>query len=419
MNSIAIPDGLALQADLPAPLMTARACTAIDLACNQLERCLSQLGESFPGDTTRANFFTPAICEPSSSGAPAPSDGNGSWTSGFWTGLLWMGFELSGRKVFQAAALQQVNSFEARVEQHYVLDHHDLGFLFMPSCVAALRQPAGAGSPARANALQAAHLLMTRYLPNAGVIQAWGQLDNPAQRGRIIIDCLLNLPLLHWAQAQHEAEGRPDPGYRAAAISHALRSREHLVRPDASSFHTFHFDPASGAPLRGSTAQGAGDDSCWARGQAWGLYGFALNHRWAPEHGFLATAELLAERFLADLADNGIAIWDQSFAADSGEPWDSSASAIAACGLYEIAALCSGTARERRYVAEADRILDGLLRHCTAWSVSSNALLLHGVYSKPEGIGVDEASLWGDYFFLEALARRAYGWTPHWYPAKP
>lgn len=377
----------------------------IDEACAQLARCLAQLGGHFPGDTSEGGRFQPS-CWPGE-----PLGANGSWTAGFWTGQLWMAHELSGEPRFASAARAQLPGYAQRLERRYVVDHHDLGFLFMPSCVAARRSGAGAAD----TALQAAELLMARYLPKAGVIQAWGQLDNPAQRGRIIIDCLLNLPLLHWASERTGAAR-----FRDAAVSHALRSQQHLVRSDDTSFHTFHFDADTGAPRHGTTAQGASDQSCWARGQAWGLYGFALNHRWAPGHGFLATAERLAQRFLAALPEHGVACWDLSLAADPHEPWDSSASAIAASGLVEIAELLQAegeSARAAFYLREADRLLAGLLQHCAGWHVpGSNALLLHSVYSKPEGLGVDEACLWGDFFFLEALARRVRGWTPFWHP---
>lgn len=387
------------------PSMVVRAEQAIAAACAQLGRCLQQLGPQFPGDTSTGNYFSPAVWP------EEPAGVNSSWTAGFWTGLLWMAHELSGEARFGTAAAAQLDGYSRRLARRFVVDHHDLGFLFMPSCVAALRQ--GPQPLAQATALQAAALLMTRYLPRAGVVQAWGRLEDPAQRGRIIIDCLLNLPLLHWAAGQGSGAEM-----REAAIRHAQRSREHLVRPDHSSFHTFHFDPETGAPLYGTTAQGASDQSCWARGQAWGLYGFALNHRWVPEQGFLQTACQLADHFLALLPEHGIACWDMSFPPDAGEPWDSSASAIAACGLMDIAEQLPAAEAERaqRYRAAADRILDGLLRHCAGWDAPGNALLRHGVYSKPDGLGVDEASLWGDFFFLEALARRARGWTPFWHP---
>ncbi|GGY43532.1 glucuronyl hydrolase [Pseudoduganella albidiflava] len=374
---------------------------ALDLALGQLAANLRRFTERFPDDTTTANHYTLRRYE------DHPAGVNAGWTSGFWTGMLWMAYELTGATAFRQAAASQLPSFAWRLEQDIQVDHHDLGFLYMPSAVAAWRIT-GETAPHRM-ALQAADRLMRRYLPGAGIIQAWGDLDDPAQRGRIIIDCLMNLPLLHWASAQ-SGDGR----YREAALSHLRQSRKYLVRPDHSSFHTYHFDPVTGDALGGSTAQGASDDSCWARGQAWGIYGFALNHRHAPELGLLDIACAQADYFLARLPEHGIAYWDLAYGDGSGEPWDSSASAIAACGLLEVCALLPEGALHARYRAAALHLLGSLARRCAARQPDSDALLLHGVYSKPHGQGIDEASLWGDFFYLEALARVTRGWTSYW-----
>ncbi|MUI16588.1 glucuronyl hydrolase [Massilia dura] len=378
---------------------------ALALALRQLAANLERFAERFPDDTTAGNHYTLRRYEHHEPGV------NAGWTSGFWTGMLWIAHELTGNPAFGQAAARQLPSFAWRLAERIQVDHHDLGFLYTPSAIAEWRNTGD--SRAHRIALQAADCLMARYLPGAGIIQAWGDLDDPAQRGRIIIDCLMNLPLLHWASTQSGEQH-----YRDAALSHLRQSRDHLVRPDHSSFHTFHFDPVSGAPLRGSTAQGRSDDSCWARGQAWGIYGFALNHRHAPDLGLLDVARGQADYFLARLPPHGVAYWDLAYGDGSGEPWDSSASAIAACGLLELASLmppgAEGARDRAHYHSAALHILEGLARRCAASPPHSDALLLHGVYSKPHGQGVDEANLWGDFFYLEALARVARGWTSYW-----
>ncbi|MDN3919372.1 glycoside hydrolase family 88 protein [Roseateles violae] len=383
-----------------APSVAARFEAPLAQALGQVRRLRDEFPEVFPHGWTQSNRYLTRDLDGFAPGS------NVGWTTGFWTGLLWLAFELDGDVECRMSAARHVGSFAQRIRDRIQVDHHDMGFLYTPSCVAAWRLTAdGAAQDA---ALAAADLLMQRYLPQAGIIQAWGDLQDLAQRGRIIIDCLLNLPLLSWA-----CEVSGDSAYRNVARSHLLKSRDHLVRPDASSFHTFHFDVETGEPLRGSTAQGAADDSCWARGQAWGIYGFALNHRFAPDLGLLAVSRRQADYFLARLPKNGIAYWDLAYVEGSGEPWDSSASAIAVCGLLELAShLPAGEGAHYRH--EALRILEGLVLHCQGAGTTSNALLLHGVYSKPCGKGVDEASLWGDYFYLEALARVARGWHGHW-----
>lgn len=372
---------------------------ALDKALARITRNGAAWGQRFPDDVTLRGEYQPRPY-------PGLEDGaNTGWTTGFWTGLLWMAYECSQDVLMREAALAHLPSYAERLAEHIDIGHHDMGFLYTPSCVAAHRIVGDA--QARQIALDAAATLMSRYLPAAGIIQAWGDLDDPAQGGRMIIDCLLNLPLLHWA-----AQEGGEPRYRAAALSHLEKSRDYLVRADSSSFHTYHFDPHSGVPLRGSSHQGAGTDSCWARGQAWGMYGFAINHRYAPELGLLDVAVRQAEYFLARLPANGVAYWDLIYGEGSGEPWDSSASAIAACGLLEIAGLTKDVALAQRYNQAALSICQGLIEHCTA--DAGDALLLHGVYSKPEERAVDEGNLWGDFFFLETLLRLTGRWRHYW-----
>jgi unsaturated chondroitin disaccharide hydrolase len=188
------------------------------------------------------------------------------------------------------------------------------------------------------------------------------------------------------------------------------------VRPDGSTFHTFYFDAETGAPISGATDQGAADASCWSRGQAWAIYGFVLNYVYTQDDSFLQTACRVADYFLAHLPTDGVAYWDLIFTDGSTEERDSSAAAIAVCGLLELAQRLPAGAAAQRYQAAARHILASLFNnYSTAHHPESNALLLHGVYSKPHGKGVDEGNLWGDYFYLEALMRLARpDWKPYW-----
>ena len=203
-------------------------------------------------------------------------------------------------------------------------------------------------------------------------------------------------PLLFWAAAEGDK-----PDLSEIATRHVEQLRDHILRPDDTTYHTFYWDPTTGAPLRGETEQGNADDSCWARGQAWGIYGFALNHRHTGDPSFLHAARRCADHFLAHLPADGVAYWDLEFGDGSGEPRDSSAAAIAVCGLLTLGG--------DRYREAALRILGSLMTGYV--SPGSNALLVHGVYDKPKGVGVDEGNLWGDYFYLEALTRIA---RPDW-----
>lgn len=373
--------------------------TALRQALAQIDHLLPAFSTIYPGDTTAQQFYAARDLPPFAPGA------NVGWTSGFWPGLLWLAYEAGDQPRFRDAAQAHLPSFHARLAARIDVDHHDLGFLYIPTCIAAYKLTGDL--QAKASALDAADCLMTRYLPKAGIIQAWGDLHDPQQRGRIIIDCLMNLPLLHWA-----SDTSGDPRYREAAVSHLERSQRYLVRADDSSFHTFHFDADSGAPLYGSTHQGYSDQSSWARGQAWGVYGFALNHKRAPELGLLATAMRQADYFLAHLPADRIAYWDLAFQSGD-EPRDSSASAIAVCGLLELAEQLPDSAPRQHYLEQATLILHALIEHCGGALPHTSGLLQHGVYHKRGNQGIDEANLWGDYYYLEALLRFTRNWKPY------
>jgi unsaturated chondroitin disaccharide hydrolase len=292
-----------------------------------------------------------------------------------------------------------VRSFVERVERRIDLATHDLGFLYTLGCVTAWRRTGD--QAARRAALAAADHLLARVLEPAGIIQAWGDLDDPRQRGRTIIDSLMNTPLLFWA-----AQTSGDLRYSDAARRHAACLRDHILRPDGTTFHTFHWDPETGRPLRGETEQGNSDDSCWARGQAWGIYGFALNYRHTADASLLEAAQRCADYFVAHLPADHVPYWDLEFGDGSGQERDSSAAAIAAAGLIELARqLPEGPRRDGYRAAAADILASLISGYSTAGDQSSNALLRHGVYDRPKGIGVDEGTLWGDYFYLEALTR--------------
>lgn len=344
---------------------------------------------------------------------PAPASVNGvyaaidnvEWTNGFWTGMLWLAYEITGEARYREAAQRQVISFKHRLDQSINVDHHDLGFLYTLSCVSAYQLTGD--EEAKQSALRAADLLLQRYLPSAGVIQAWGDLSDPAQRGRMIIDCNLNLPLLYWAAGITDNEQ-----FRQAADMHISRAAAHIVRNDASTFHTFYMDAQTGAPLYGKTHQGYSDDSCWSRGQAWGIYGFPLVYRYSPAPALIELAKKLANYFLNRTPDDGVCHWDLYFTSGSEER-DSSAAAIAACGLLELAKSLPPEER-RQYDAAAWTIIKALSRHYLADSSGANGILEHAVYHMPNRVGVNESCIWGDYFYFEALVRLTRDWRPYW-----
>ncbi|UQZ37387.1 glucuronyl hydrolase [Paenibacillus sp. PK3_47] len=332
------------------------------------------------------------------------------WTEGFWSGILWLSYEYSKDPEIYAAAVKTVDSFRKRMEAQQALDHHDIGFLYSLSAKA--RWIAEQDETSRQLALQAADVLMQRWRPASRIFQAWGPEADPDNGGRIIIDCLMNLPLLYFA-----AEQTGDRRYAECATIHAEKSRRFLVRGDDSSYHTFYFDQENGNAIRGGTAQGYQDGSTWTRGQAWGVYGFALAYRYTREERFLETSRRLALHFLEHLPSDHVAYWDFEAPQEEGSPRDSSASAIFVCGVLELLEHLPESHPNRALLGEAvQRSMDSLAgNYFTAGDLSEEGFLRHGSYSVRGNSSPDDFMIWGDYFFLEALLRLERGVPGYWY----
>ena len=189
------------------------------------------------------------------------------------------------------------------------------------------------------------------------------------------------------------------------AIQHALTTRQYHVRPDGSTYHVVDFDPESGAFVRGLTWQGYADESAWARGQAWGIYGFTMAYRETTDQRFLDTAQALAAFFLDHLPEDVVPYWDFHAPNVPDEERDASSGAIAASGLLELSTLVSpedGARYRERAVALLIEL--GSDRYLTR-GLSNSALLLHSVGSRPGGMEVDVPIIYGDYYYVEALLR--------------
>ena len=312
----------------------------------------------------------------------------------------------------KAAGEVQVASFLHRIENKIDVDHHDMGFLYSPSCVAAYKL--NGNMDARKAALLAADQLIARYHPVGEFIQAWGSMDAP-ENYRLIIDCLLNLPLLYWA-----SEETGDDKYRKIAQKHIHTAVKNVVREDYSTWHTFYFDRKTGAPDHGATCQGYRDGSAWARGQAWGVYGCALAYKYTECGEYIELFRHVTQYFLEHLPQDMIPFWDLEFTDGDDQPRDSSAASIAACGMLEMikfmdekeAAVYERYARQlmkslyERYAVKDPRVSNGLVLHSTY----SN----HSPYNTCDHCGVDECNAWGDYFYMEAMTRLHKDWNLYW-----
>lgn len=367
----------------------------IEFAVNKVRENLKTFQETVP----------PAASE----GLVYPEEENIDWTASFWVGMLFLAKELTNSTEFDATIEKQMASFKHRLENKIELETHDIGFLYSLSAVADYQVNKHEAS--KKLAIQAADLLMERYSPTAQIIQAWGNLNDPAQRGRMIIDCLMNLPLLYFASEQ-----TGDESYKKAAYAHAKQTQKYIVRPNNTTFHTYYFDVKTGEPIEGKTQQGYSDDSCWARGQAWGIYGFTLSYNHTGDYQFLETSKAVADYFISQLPKDQVAYWDLLFNEGSGQERDSSAAAIAVCGLLELAKqLPLSDPKHEEYEAVAIKIMQALAQKYTSKkSEHSNGLLLEGVYDKNSNKGVNECMIWGDYYYLEALTRLAKSWYSVW-----
>lgn len=342
-----------------------------------------------------------------------PATENVEWTEGFCTGEYWLAYEMTGDEVFKAAALKQVDSFMNRIVNKVNVNHHDMGFLYTPSCVAAYKLCQS--EQGKKAALLAADNLIARFQEKGQFLQAWGELGAP-DNYRLIIDCLLNLPLLFWA-----SEITGDNNYREKATRHMKTSLANLIREDNSTYHTYFFDKATGLPTHGVTHQGYRDGSAWARGQAWGVYGTALAYIYTKDEECIKLFRKVSDFFIQKLPADNVPYWDLDFTDGDGEPKDSSAAAIAACGMLEMAKHLPEKEGEY-YTGVAEKMLASLIEnYAVKTPVEGTGLILHGVYAKnsphnpiPKDRGVDECNTWGDYFYMEALVRCAKNWQLYW-----
>lgn len=361
---------------------------AIEYALGKISSNIPEFTELFPEEQSRNYIYRPRkIC---------------SWTESFWTGMLWLAYELTKDKKYAQTAQIQLGQFRERIETRTNIDTHDLGFLYTLSAVAEYKLTGS--EEAKRVALLAADTLTERYKPKGGFIQAWGKLDDPSNY-RLIIDCLLNLPLLYWASGTSG-----NKKYYNVAYQHLKTSIETVVREDGSTFHTVFFDPKTGEKTEGKTHQGYSDDSCWARGQAWGIYGLALSYKYTKDDNIIGVYKKITDYFIAHLPEDYIPYWDLIFT-EGDEPRDTSAASIAICGILEM----DKNIKEPKYLEYAEKMLNSLIDNYTTKNIpNSNGLLTDGMYNRPRGDN-PESTIWGDYYYLEALMRfKNPDWKMYW-----
>lgn len=319
------------------------------------------------------------------------------WTSGFWPGILWYAFEASGDSAILEKALHTTEALEGVLE--VPVDNHDLGFMLFCSYGNGYRLTKN--SAYHDLLLVAADSLATLYNPTVGTILSW-----PAMREQMswphntIIDNMINLELLFWA-----SKNGGDSSLYDMAVKHAETSMTSLIRPDSTTYHVAVFDTIDGHFIKGVTHQGYADDSQWARGQGWSIYGYTMVYRETGDKKFLVTAQKLADKFIKMMPDDKISFWDFNDPAIPNAPKDASAAAVVASGLLELSAYSNSETSKWKYHQVAIDILAELSKDKYLSKDKNPSFLMHSTGHWPNKSEVDASIIYADYYYIEALLR--------------
>jgi len=320
------------------------------------------------------------------------------WTSGFWPGMLWIMYDITGKEHYKHAAWNWDEKLESWLLYPTDDIHHDVGFQFLPTAV--IKHTITKDTDALRRGIAAANYLASRYNPAGEFIRAW----NSDLYGWAIIDCMMNIPLLFWA-----SRVTGDPRYKHIAVRHANTVLNYSIRADGTSRHILSFDPETGEFIEGLGGQGAGPDSAWSRGQGWALYGFVSAYKNTGDERYLQASKRVAHFFLSSLPEDRVPYWDFRLPSKEGQPRDSSAAAIAASGLLELA--------EAVPAVEGDLYRNGAIGILTSLTesyssiddFSRNSILNGATGHKPLEMYVDGSLIYGDYYYIEAIAKLL-GW---------
>ncbi len=324
------------------------------------------------------------------------------WTSGFFPGSLWYLYELTGDNKWKTEAEKLTGTLDTI---QYLTWHHDVGF--MVNCSYGNGYRLTKNDAYKKVIIQTAKSLSTRFRPNIGAIQSWNANKGwQAERGwqcPIIIDNMMNLELLFEAS---KLSG--DESFKNIAVKHAETTLENHFRPDHSCYHVIDYDTITGQVRSKQTAQGYSDESAWARGQAWAIYGYTLCFRETHDPKFLTKAEAIAAYLFSHprMPEDLVPYWDFDCKDIPNTYRDASAAAVIASALYEMSTFCPQKAET--YKTLADKIMNSLASEAYRAKLgeNNNFLLMHSVGSIPHDSEIDVPLNYADYYFLEALVRK-------------
>lgn len=313
------------------------------------------------------------------------------WTNGFWGGILWQVGQATGNQLLKDSA----KSLEERLDEalsEFEHIHHDVGFMWLHTAVANYRLTGDKTSYQRG--IHAATILAGRFNIAGNFIRCW----NEDKTGWVIIDSMMNIPLLYWA-----SEELDDPRFKQIALAHGDTVANYLVREDGSVNHIGVFDPESGEYLQSSGGQGFSDDSAWSRGQGWAVYGFALSYKYSRKSEHLAVAKKVAHYVISHLQTTDYLAKVDYRAPDYPEKYDSSASLITACGLLEIANWVPEN--ETNFYREAAYQILQAMAKLANWQDDEDGIIPQGTVQYHGTEGAHVPIVYSDYFFTEGLLR--------------
>lgn len=315
------------------------------------------------------------------------------WCSGFYPGSMWYVYEYTGDEKIKELALE----YQAGLEPlRFRKDDHDIGFQLMCSYGNCLRLTED--QTCVPVLIDGANSLASRFDPEVGCTRSWsfGKWSFP-----VIVDNMMNMELLLKA-----AELGGSDTLKNVALAHARTTMKNHFREDKSCFHLVDYNPETGEVVGKQTVQGLADDSAWARGQAWGLYGFTMVYRFCKEQDILDHAIAIAEYLLPRLPEDGVPFWDYDSAEIPNDVRDASAAAIMASSLIELSQYVDAEKAER-YLATAEKMIRTLAseEYLCAEGEDYGFLLKHSTGNKNTDSEVDVPLTYADYYFLEALIR--------------
>lgn len=321
----------------------------------------------------------------------------GEWTVGFWPGILWYGYEATKDEAIKQKAEQYTGLLKPLSEVPAY--DHDLGFQMFCSFGNGYRLT---GDPAyKEIILNCADTLATLYNPVVGTILSWPREVEPNNwPHNTIMDNMINLEMLFWASKNGGSKDLYD-----IAVSHADKTMKYQFRPDYSNYHVAVFDTINGDFIKGVTHQGYADNTMWARGQAWAIYGYTMCYRETKEPRYLEFAQHVTDIYLVDLPEDKVPYWDFSAPGIPDAPRDASSASITASALLELSQYVTDKVKAEHYKQAAIQMLESLSSEAYQSREKNPSFLLHSTGHWPKRSEVDASIIYADYYYIEALVR--------------